>query len=312
MKIKSIIIILGQRSTIKVANWRANRDEGKIKFDNAKDAQRMSITRANRDEEKIKFDNAKDAQRKSITRANRDEEKIQFENAKDAQRKSITRANRDEEKIQFDNAKDAQRKSFARSNMSEEERAIQNAKVKENMAKLRLSRSTKLEFKAATHSEDVLKGSIKVLPLEETGDSIGQMNHVCSHCGAKKFLGEPPTTCCLNGQINLQPFPKPPAPILDLFCGSDVKSRIFKDHARNLNNAVCLSSLKVDQKRDGFSPSVIFQGKVLHLAGPLGHIAGEIPHCAQLYVLDANMELTQRFVTQNLLCHFCHQLISNI
>ena len=180
-----------------------------------------------------------------------------------------------------------------------------HALKKEDMAKLRLSRSTKLPFKAATMSEDVLKGSTKVLPLEETGDSIGQMNHVCSHCGAKKFLGEPPTTCCLNGQINLHPFPKPPTPIMDLFCGSDVKSRIFKDHARNLNNAVCLSSLKVNQKRQGFTPSVIFQGKVTHIAGPLGHIDGEIPHYAQLYVLDSSMELTQRFEIQNILHHSC-------
>ena len=144
-------------------------------------------------------------------------------------------------------------------------------------------------------------GLTKVLPLEETGDSIGQMNHVCSHCGAKKFLGEPPSTCCLNGQINLHPFPKPPAPILDLFCGTDAKSRIFKDYARNINNGVCLSSLKVDQKRDGYAPSVIFQGKVMHMIGALAPVDGEIPHCAQLYVLDSTLEFTHRFELQNLL-----------
>ena len=82
---------------------------------------------------------------------------------------------------------------------------------------------------------------------------------------------------------------------MDLFCGTDVKSRIFKDYARNLNNAVCLSSLKVKEKRDGYNPSVIFQGKVLHMVGPLSQIPGETPHYAQLYVLDSNMELTQRF-----------------
>ena len=63
-----------------------------------------------------------------------------------------------------------------------------------------------------------------------------------------------------------------------------------------MNNAVCLSSIKVGEKRDGFSPSVIFQGKLMHLVGPLSQIDGEIPHYAQLYVLDSDMQLTQRYL----------------
>ena len=215
------------------------------------------------------------------------------------------RANRSVEKVQLDQFQAKIGMSKFRANLSDDAREKLKLKDKNRKATSRLLQATKLAPKAATLSEDIMMGLTKVLPLEETGDSIGQMNHVCSHCGAKKFLGEPPTTCCLNGQINLLPFPKPPAPILDLFCGSDVKSRIFKDHARNLNNAVCLSSLKVNQKRQGFTPSVIFQGKVTHIAGPLGHIDGEIPHYAQLYVLDSSMELTQRFEIQNILHHSC-------
>ena len=260
MKIKDVVIVTGTKSsTLKVANWRANRSVEKVQLDQFQAKVGMSKFR----------DNLSDEERYQIKLS------------------------------------DKNRKAEFRVNLSDDAREQLRLNDKNRKATSRLLQATKLAPKAATLSEDIMMGLTKVLPLEETGDSIGQMNHVCSHCGAKKFLGEPPTTCCLNGQINLLPFPKPPAPILDLFCGSDVKSRIFKDHARNLNNAVCLSSLKVNQKRQGFTPSVIFQGKVTHIAGPLGHIDGEIPHYAQLYVLDSSMELTQRFEIQNILHHSC-------
>ena len=132
--------------------------------------------------------------------------------------------------------------------MSDEARQKINLKKKNDMAQLRLLRSTKLDPKSATLSEEICEGLIKVLPLEETSESIGKMNKACPHCGALKFVGETPSSCCLNGQINIKPFPKPPAPILDLWIGNDVTSRIFRQHSRNLNNAVCLSSLKVTEK----------------------------------------------------------------
>ena len=135
------------------------------------------------------------------------------------------------------------------------------------------------------------------MPLEETVDGIGTMSLICPHCGAKKFKGEPPSSCCLNGQIRLDVFPRPPAPIMDLWMGNDAKSRIFREHSRIINNSVCLSSLQVQERKaiDGFNPSVIFEGKVMHRVGSIGHAAGETPRYAQLYVLDSAMELTQRF-----------------
>ena len=62
---------------------------------------------------------------------------------------------------------------------------------------------------------------------------------------------------------------------------------------------MCLTSLQVNERIGGFNPSVIFQGKVMHRIGPISHTAGETPHYAQLYVLDSDMESTQRFANMN-------------
>ena len=224
------------------------------------------------------------------------EEESENTKSKESLKQANWRANRNEEKIQEELIKDKARKSKVRDNLTDEERQQINLKKKNDMAQLRLLRSTKLDPKSATLSEEICEGLIKVLPLEETSDSIGKMNKACPHCGALKFVGETPSSCCLNGQINIKPFPKPPPPILNLWIGNDVTSRIFRQHSRILNNAVCLSSIKVGEKKDGFSPSVIFQGKLMHLAGSISQIDGETPHYAQLYVLDSEMELTQRYL----------------
>ena len=295
MKIKTIFIILGKRSTIKVANWRANRDEEKIQQDLFKDMNRKSAFRDNLSDEKRQQINDKQKDRMAAFRDNLSDEARQQINDKQKDRMAAFRDNLSDEARQQMNDNQKDRMAAFRDNLSVEARQQINLKKKNDMAQLRLLRSTKLDPKSATLSEEICEGLIKVLPLEETSDSIGKMNKACPHCGALKFVGETPSSCCLNGQINIKPFPKPPAPILDLWIGNDVTSRIFRQHSRNLNNAVCLSSLKVDEKRDGFSPSVIFQGKVMHLVGSISQINGETPHYAQLYVLDSDMELTQRY-----------------
>ena len=82
---------------------------------------------------------------------------------------------------------------------------------------------------------------------------------------------------------------------MNLWMGNDAKSRLFKAYARQLNNAVCLSSLTVTERNlGGFNPSVVFQGKVHHRAGALLPADGEQPKCAQLYVYDSAMESTFR------------------
>lgn len=202
----------------------------------------------------------------------------------------------DENKMQ-QKSKAALKKAKQRANYSEDRKIEENEKAADRMAKLRKSRSAKVPdtYRIACNNEEIMLGNIIVPPLEDTEDAIGPMNVICPHCGARKFKGEPPSICCNNGKIKLEAFPKPPQPIMDLWMGTDARSRIFRQHSRTINNGVCLSSIQVKERVDGFTPSVIFQGKVTHRIGALSHIEGETPVYSQLYVLDSDMELTQRF-----------------
>ena len=150
--------------------------------------------------------------------------------------------------------------------------------------------------KDGLRSQEVLLGTLIVKPLHETDDSIGNMDLECQECGAFKFKGETDGSCCSNGKVNLTPFPKPPDALMDLWIGSDDKSKLLRKFSRELNNAVCLSSIQVQEKRfTGFNPSVIFQGKLHHRAGSLIPADGQAPKFAQLYVLDSALESTKRF-----------------
>ena len=122
------------------------------------------------------------------------------------------------------------------------------------------------------------------------------MTHQCPDCEALKFIGETSSTCCLNGKVELPAFPRPPPRLLELWTGSDSKSKLFRKNSRQINNAVCLSSIQVNEQRfGGFTPSVVFQGKLLHRAGSLIPADGERPRYVQLYVHDPALEHTRRF-----------------
>jgi hypothetical protein len=95
----------------------------------------------------------------------------------------------------------------------------------------------------------------------------------------------------------LDPFPVPPPGINNLWHADNTKGRIFRENSRPINNAVCLSSIKVKNRQfeGGFNPNVIFEGKVQQFAGPLQAAQGDKPCFAQLYVHDPSLETGQRF-----------------
>ena len=142
-----------------------------------------------------------------------------------------------------------------------------------------------------------MNGTHPVLDLAETDDSIGEMDKICPDCGAFKFEKETGSTCCNNGKVPLKPFPKPPDQINKLWHDDTAEGRLFRQHSRVINNAVCLTSIKVKLRHfvGGFSPCVVFEGKVNYLVGPLQAAAGERPCFAQLYVHDPSLETSTRF-----------------
>merc|ERR1712082_127822 len=164
------------------------------------------------------------------------------------------------------------------------------------------------EEKIATKTSDILNGTLHIPDLSLSTESIGQMNHVCAHCGAYKFKKETSSSCCLEGKVHLPPFPSPPQAIKDLWFNNTPEANLFKKHSRVLNNSVCLSSLAVWERTfSHFSPTVIFQGRVIQRMGSLLAEPGAPPLFAQIYVLDPSLETTTRFANMTLPANMSHR-----
>ena len=100
-------------------------------------------------------------------------------------------------------------------------------------------------YKEAVRSQEILEGSYKVEDLLESPDSIGSMTNVCQDCRALKFSRETASTCCSEGKVLLDRFPTPP-PDIDILWHADTPAgRLFREHSRSINNAVCLTSIRV-------------------------------------------------------------------
>ena len=197
-----------------------------------------------------------------------------------------------------------------------DEKAIENEKQRKRMRALRDNRSkekekearekntnikrrcrTVVEYMEGLKSNEILKGVYKVFDIENTQDSIGKMDAICKFCRALQFKRETSSSCCNNGKVILEGFPKPPDPLNNLWFADTVEGRLFRENSRSLNNAVCLTSIKVRTKDfgKGFSPNIIFEGKATQLAGPLKACDGERPYFAQLYLHDPHLESSERF-----------------
>ena len=151
--------------------------------------------------------------------------------------------------------------------------------------------------KEGLRSKDILDGTYVVPDLKDTQDSIGFMDSICPHCKARKFKKETGSACCNNGKVSLSAFPKPPKEINRLWHANNTEGRLFRENARSINNAVCLTSIQVAYRKfpGGFNPSIIFMGKATQFAGPLQAAEGKSPCFAQLYVHDSNLESGLRF-----------------
>ena len=144
-------------------------------------------------------------------------------------------------------------------------------------------------------SQEILVGSVAIQDLAESSHSIGTMNTVCKHCGALKFKAETKGSCCGDGKVTLPLFPKPSPEILELWLTDSQEGKFFRQHARSINNAVSLSSIRINERRmPGFNPSLIIAGQVQHRMGSLLPEDGQIPRYAQLYVHDPSLESLTR------------------
>jgi hypothetical protein len=59
---------------------------------------------------------------------------------------------------------------------------------------------------------------------------IGQMNKVCSSCGALKWKTESSGMCCDNGKVVLEKLCPPINPLKDLMSGNTTRSKHFLEN----------------------------------------------------------------------------------
>ena len=66
------------------------------------------------------------------------------------------------------------------------------------MRPLNISRAKPLD---ARRSLDISRGKFHVPPLDESLDTVGEMQYQCDSCGALKYLRESLALCCYNGRL---------------------------------------------------------------------------------------------------------------
>ena len=79
----------------------------------------------------------------------------------------------------------------------------------------------------ARNALQVLAGEQIVPELLNTDDSLGKMDIICKHCGARKWKNETPTLCCNFGKVVLDSFPAPPEVIQNLLTNNTVPAKLF-------------------------------------------------------------------------------------
>ena len=105
----------------------------------------------------------------------------------------------------------------------------------------------------------------------------------------------------MGGKVDLPFFQEPPQKLNELWTGEDRDSILFQDNCRVLNNAICLSSVAVQERRAvGYNPNIVFQGRVVQRIGSVQAEPGAQPRFAQLYMLDPSLETTTRYANMTL------------
>ena len=123
--------------------------------------------------------------------------------------------------------------------------------------------------------------------------NIGQRTAECQHCHSLKWLGESPSMCCNSGKVLLPPLPQPPDTVSRLWQENTVRAKLFRRFARQINNCLALASQRVNDisgRLGGWTPSVVIQGRLFHMMGPLQAADQAPPTFAQIYVHDPDHE----------------------
>ncbi|XP_029643352.1 uncharacterized protein LOC115217809 [Octopus sinensis] len=119
----------------------------------------------------------------------------------------------------------------------------------------------------------------------------------CQFCNAKKWAGEPPAMCCLNGKVSLPPLRELPDPLKELLTGSTSRSSKFLQLIRKYNCAFQMTSFGANVVREtGWMPTFKVQGQVYHHIGSLQPLQNCKPLFLQIYFIsNYNRQLDVHF-----------------
>ena len=122
-------------------------------------------------------------------------------------------------------------------------------------------RRTSLKKRMARRFQLLSIASFYELMSNVEKSDVGNRNFECQHCGALKFANETSIMCCMNGKINVPDLPPLPSFYRELWYGTCGRSQVFRKYARQLNNALSMSSIKVSngEPDSGYRPTVIVQ-----------------------------------------------------
>ena len=234
----------------------------------------------------------REAARKGMEKLRADKTPEEQEKERAANRKHIEelRAGKTPEEQEQERAATRKRVEKLRAAMAPKEKAQQREKDRQSKATKKYG--MKLRQDDGFRTGEVLSGEFGVPPSD-----LGEMDVECKHCGALMFKMETTwtKTCCLGGKVEMEMFPKPPDALLRLLYQDTPQGRLFRQHARMFNNGLCLSSVKMTERRfRGYTPSIVIEGRVHQFMGSLQAKPGERPLFSQLYVHDPGMETTTR------------------
>ena len=121
---------------------------------------------------------------------------------------------------------------------------------------------------------------------------IGQMNHLCSYCGALKWAEEASGMCCSSGKIRLSQLQLPPEPLESLMSGATSRSKHFLENIRKYNSCFQMTSFGATNEvcEPGFMPTFKVQGQVYHRVGSLLPLPDEKPRFLQIYFMGNEQE----------------------
>src|SRR5512138_351968 len=234
---------------------------------------------------------AKNASRMATTRAAESEETASQRRDINAAHMAATRAVESEEISSQRRAQDASYQRERRREESQDEGAQRRQRRAEIEAQRRSRLARQALFPVVATIDDLI---VDIQP-----HSLGPMDKICSHCGARMWKQETKhnkAMCCCNGAVKLAPPNEFPLPFRQLWSKPD-----FLQNIRAYNNVFAFTSLGAkiiegehgDRRYTSATSGVYtfrIQGSTHHLMGSLMPNDGTDPKFAQVYVYDGDME----------------------